>query len=124
MGSKGRKDRKKTLLYISIFIIVNILAIFLIIRSENRNINKSLADYVQNTKEYFDEIMDDYERSFRIFTQMLAREIENNPDPDDIWNYLKSIDPAMLEIEGETYSGLYMYYDDRFLYSWDTPYSE
>ena len=30
---------------------------------------------------------------------------------------------TLLEIEGETYDGLYMYYQDRYLYSWDTPYS-
>ena len=55
---------------------------------------------------------------------MMAREIENNPNPDDIWDYLKSIDSPMLEIEGDTFDGLYMYYQGRYLYSWDTPYSQ
>ena len=30
----------------------------------------------------------------------------------------------MLQIEGETFDGLYMYYQDRYLYSWDTPYEQ
>lgn len=29
----------------------------------------------------------------------------------------------LLEIEGDTFDGLYMYYEGRYLYSWDTPYS-
>ena len=59
-----------------------------------------------------------------IISNMMAREIENNPNPDDIWDYLKGIDSPMLEIEGDTFDGLYMYYQGRYLYSWDTPYSQ
>ena len=54
----------------------------------------------------------------------MAREIEEHPDPDEIWDYLKKIDSRMFEIEGDTFDGLYMYYKGRYLYSWDTPYSE
>ena len=36
---------------------------------------------------------------------MLSWEIENNPDPDQIWNYLKTIDTKMLDIEGDTFDG-------------------
>ena len=54
---------------------------------------------------------------------MMTQEIGNHPEPDAIWDYLKSIDSKMLEIEGDTFDGLYMYYKGRYLYSWDTPYS-
>ena len=56
--------------------------------------------------------------------RMMAGEIENKPDPDDIWNYLKGIDPKLMAIEGDTFDGLYMYYKGGYLYSWNTPYSE
>ena len=124
MEPEGRRHRKNVILYAAIFIIVNVLAILMIIRAENRTIDNSLANYLQSTKRHFNEIMEDYKRSFCIFTQMLTREIEKEPDPEDIWKFLKSIDPVMPEIEGETYLGLYMYYNNCFLYSWDTPYSE
>ena len=68
--------------------------------------------------------MDNYSHSFQLFAYMMTNEIKNHPDPDDIWNYLKSIDHPMLEIEGDTFDGLYMYYKGRYLYSWDTPYSQ
>lgn len=54
---------------------------------------------------------------------MMRNEIKSSPDPDSIWDFLKGIDSTMLEIEGDTFDGLYMYYQGRYLYSWDTPVS-
>lgn len=56
--------------------------------------------------------------------EMMRNEIKSRLDPDSIWDFLKGIDSTMLEIVGDTFDGLYMYYQGRYLYSWDTPYSQ
>ena len=61
--------------------------------------------------------LDVYKRPFRLFAEMMTQEIGNHPEPDSIWDYLKSMDSKMLEIEGDTFDGLYMYYKGRYLYS-------
>lgn len=124
MKRKKRGISKKNIVFIAVFLAINILTILIVGKRETAYIAQALADDAGETQELFREVMDNYERSFQIFVQMMAREIENNPDPDDIWDYLKSVDPTLLEIEGETFDGLYMYYQGRYLYSWDTPYSE
>ncbi len=45
-------------------------------------------------------------------------------DPDVIWDDLKTLDRKLAAIEGDTFDGVYMVYQDRYLYSWDTPYSQ
>ena len=117
-------EHKKTLLFTAIFIIVNIAGIFFISIHESNAIDKYLIEEATDTRDDFNNVLADYKHSFQIFTEMLSREIENNPDPDQIWNYLKTIDTKMLDIEGDTFDGLYMYYKGRYLYSWDTPYAE
>lgn len=124
MGEVKKRDHKKTAIFAAIFLLINILALVLIVQQEKVSIAKSLISHTSETNAQFGEIMDNYEQSFQLFAQMMAREIENNPSPDGIWDYLKGIDAPMLEIEGETFDGLYMYYKGRYLYSWDTPYSE
>ena len=47
--------------------------------------------------------MENYKHSFRLFAEMMTQEIGNHPEPDAIWDYLKSIDSKMLEIEGDTF---------------------
>ncbi|MDC7290569.1 sensor domain-containing diguanylate cyclase [Blautia schinkii] len=110
--------------YIAAFLIVNIIAAVFIVRRESEHVDNSLYAHGTQAKEQVEQVLDDYRHSFELFSQMMSQEIKNNPDPDDIWDYLKSIDATMLEIEGDTFDGLYMYYKGRYLYSWDTPYSE
>ena len=83
-----------------------------------------MTTHVSHSNSKLEDVMDNYSHSFQLFAYMMTNEIKNHPDPDDIWNYLKSIDHPMLEIEGDTFDGLYMYYKGRYLYSWDTPYSQ
>ena len=85
--------------------------------------NQKLFDQAAETEAQFGEIMETYERSFQLFAHMMAREIEHEPDPDSVRTYLKGMDASLLNIVGETYDGLYMYYKGQYLYSWDTPYS-
>lgn len=124
MQRKKLEGRRKTVIMVLVFIAVNILAVCLIGRREQRAIDGNLAEHAGETGTDFQEIMDNYKHSFRLFAQMMTQEIESHPDPDAIWDYLKSIDSKMLDIEGDTFDGLYMYYKGRYLYSWDTPYSQ
>lgn len=118
------KKWKKGIWYGAAFLVINLLAILWISRKEHSYINNSISSHAEYSMNKAEDVMDNYLHSFSLFSHMLARETEQNPNPDDIWNYLKSIDTKMLEIEGDTFDGLYMYYKGRYLYSWDTPYSE
>ena len=110
--------------FIAAFVIVNIIAAVFIVRRENRYVDSSLLAHGTQAGEQVEEVLDNYRHSFELFVQMMSQEIESHPDPDYIWDYLKGIDSTMLEIEGDTFDGLYMYYKGRYLYSWDTPYSQ
>lgn len=110
--------------FIAAFLIINLAAILLIGRKESSYIRDSFSSHAEQSRAKMEDVMDNYIHSFQLFSNMMAREIKNNPNPDDIWDYLKSIDSTMLEIEGDTFDGLYMYYQGRYLYSWDTPYSQ
>lgn len=116
--------KKKGFLYVLFFVLVNIGMVVVLVGKEQRYIEESLYGHAQNAQEHVEEVMENYIHSFQLFSNMMAREIENQPDPDAIWNYLKEIDPQMKAIEGDTFDGLYMYYQDRYLYSWDTPYEQ
>ncbi len=122
------KDKKYSRIrrrrFIAVFLAVNVLAVLLIAGREKDYVKKSFMDHGEECQEDLAEVMENYRHSFRLFAQMMAREIENRPDPDDIWSYLKGIDPKLMAIEGDTFDGLYMYYQGRYLYSWDTPYSQ
>lgn len=119
-----KKEQKRKLWYFAAFLAVNLAAIFILGRKELNFVNKSLNSHVRHSMEQTEDVMQNYIHSFQLFSHMMAREIEEHPDPDVIWDYLKQIDPQMLKIEGETFDGLYMYYQGRYLYSWDTPYSQ
>lgn len=119
-----KRDKKKAVIYSVIFVVVNILAIVFVGKREATVIDNNLQTYADETKEQFDKIMEEYKHSFRLFTEILARELYNNPEPDDMWNYLKDLDKSLLEIEGNTFDGVYMYYQGRYLYSWNTPYAQ
>ena len=121
MGEKIRK--RKAVIFVVTFLAVNLIALSIITVWESVSVNQRLTAHAEEIGAGFDEVMDSYERSFMIFAQMMGREIQNNPNPDILWDYLKSIDAPLLAIEGETFDGLYMYYQGRYLYSWDKPYS-
>lgn len=121
---KKRKISKRNRWFAAIFVVVNVLGVLAAGWRESGYIESSLSAYAREIEDKTVGVIDNYKHSFQLFSQMMAREIKNNPDPDDIWDYLKGIDSAMLEIEGETFDGLYMYYQGRYLYSWDTPYSQ
>lgn len=123
MKAVKQRGRKRALLFAAIILAVNIVTMLILGNRELAAINQSLLVRAQDTQKQFEDVMQNYERSFRLFSQMMEREIERNPDPDAIWDYLKSVDAPLLEIEGETFDGLYMCYQGRYLYSWDTPYS-
>lgn len=124
MGEIKSDKKKKRIIFAAIFLIVNILGIFLIGKRESTDIDNILSKDAENTRTQFQAVMNNYTHSFQLFSKMMSQKLESSPKPDDIWNYLKSIDEEMLEIEGNTFDGLYMYYQERYLYSWDTPYSE
>lgn len=115
---------KKRRWSVVIFLFVNILAVTVICKRESQYVAKSLSEHADHSQAQAEGVMEKYSHSFQLFSQLLSREIQNNPDPNDIWNYLKGIDSKMKDIEGDTFDGLYMYYKGRYLYSWDTPYSE
>lgn len=123
MEATRRKSRKKWILFAAIFCGVNILAIIFLAGKESKYIKEILAEHAKDTKIQFEAVMDDYERSFQLLAQMMSLQIEKDPDPEAILAYLKKMDPVLLGIEGATYDGIYMYYQGRYLYSWDTPYS-
>lgn len=110
--------------YVVVFIVVNLIGTLLVVRIEDSYIDNVFKSHLKVYKDDVDDVMSDYMHSFELFRHILSREIENNPDPNQIWDYLKSIDQEFLAIEGQTFDGLYMYYQDRYLYSWDTPYEQ
>lgn len=122
MGEEKRRN-KKAVIFVVTFLVVNLLALSIITVWESVSVNRRLTAHAEEIGAGFDEVMDSYEQSFKIFAQMMGREVQNNPNPDILWDYLKSIDAPLLAIEGETFDGLYMYYQGRYLYSWDKPYS-
>lgn len=119
-----KKKIKKSWQYIIIFLLCNLFAIWIINSKESSYINDCLSNHTSRSHNELEDVMENYTHSFGLFTYMMTNEIKDHSDPDDIWNYLKSIDHPMLEIEGDTFDGLYMYYKGRYLYSWDTPYSQ
>lgn len=121
--NKNRKGRRK-IRFAAVFLIANILGISLIGGREIMTINRILSEDAERTETQFQDVLDNYTHSFRLFVQMMSQKIESSPDPEEIWDYLKKIDSEMFDIEGDTFDGLYMYYQGRYLYSWDTPYSE
>lgn len=123
MNEGKKRNLRRKCLFAAAFLLVNVLSIAALGVRESAVINRSLSQHTRDTQERFDGIMENYERSFRLFVQMMRREIAHSPDPDEIWDYLKALDDPLLEIEGDTFDGLYMYYQGRYLYSWSTPYS-
>ena len=77
-------DRKKTFVFVAIFLVVNVVGIFFISIHESNVIDKCLTEEASDTRHDFNDVLKDYKHSFQIFSEMLSREIENNPDPDPV----------------------------------------
>ena len=94
------KNRKKALAMAVTFVVVNLIAVFLIGGKESATIDRSLTGHAESTKAQFQDVMDNYKQSFQLFVQMMSHEIDRTPDPDQVLAYLKDMDPKLLEIEG------------------------
>lgn len=120
MRSRGRT---RTARFVAVAVAVNIAAIAGICLCEKAAIDAVFLSETQAVERSLHEKMGDYAHSFGIFSEMMAREVERQPDPDSVERFLKDIDGPLMELEGDTFDGLYMYYQGRYLYSWDTPHA-
>lgn len=118
MGARAR-SRRAVLAVAAVA--VNIATLAAVFSLESATIDDVLAEESRTVEERFDGVMDGYEHSFLLFSQMLSWEIERDPDPDGVERFLKRADAPLLGIEGDAFDGLYAYYAGRYLYSWDTP---
>lgn len=116
--------KNRTYLFLLTFLLVNLLTASVLFIHEKAVIHSDLSSHTLSTLNKFNSIMMNYKRSFQLFAEMMSQEIERHPEPESMWDYLKDIDVRLQEIEGDTFDGLYMYYQQQYLYSWDTPYSE
>lgn len=116
--------KKHQLWYVAGFLIINLAACIIIGNHAYRQIQADMNAHALQSQEEVQSVMDDYRHSFQLFTTMLEREVEAEPKPAVIWKYLKKLDKQLQAIEGDTFDGLYMYYRNSYLYSWDTPYEQ
>ena len=119
-----KKKRGRAYRSAALILMVNLLAISAVGVREVFAVRRDLTAHGEQAVEKVQDVMEDYLHSFRLFVHEMSGQIEAHPDPDYIWDYLKRIDPEFGAIEGKTFDGLYMYYQGRYLYSWDTPYSQ
>lgn len=124
MGMQKNKKWYRRFYYTIFFLLVNVLAVLILGKREAGFVDAAMTGHAEASMDGVEDVMGNYIHSFQLFAHIMAREIEEHPDPDEILDYLKKIDSRMFEIEGDTFDGLYMYYKGRYLYSWDTPYSE
>lgn len=114
---------KRTAVFAAIAVAVNVVAFAAIGANEREVIHAELEAQADAVGRRFDSVMDGYEHSFLLLSQMVANQIASDPDPAKMEAFLKRLDAPLLAIEGDTFDGLYLYYQGRYLYSWDTPYS-
>lgn len=124
MKASSRKVPHRQLVLGLFFLIVNLIAGSLIAVQETQHIQQLLARRGEQAQEKLGGVMADYTHSFQLFSQLLQQTLDAHPDPDVIWDDLKTLDRKLAAIEGDTFDGVYMVYQDRYLYSWDTPYSQ
>ncbi|EEF67099.1 cache domain-containing protein [Holdemania filiformis] len=124
MKASSRKVPHRQLVLGLFFLIVNLIAGSLIAVQETQHIQQVLARRGEQAQEKLGGVMADYTHSFQLFAQLLQQTLDAHPDPDVIWDDLKTLDRKLAAIEGDTFDGVYMVYQDRYLYSWDTPYSQ
>lgn len=87
------------------------------------SVKAQLDDTCDRTTESFTAIMQNYTHSFQLFEELLRLKIDSGTGADEVEAYLKQEDARLKKIEGEDFDGVYMCYQGRYLYSWDTPYS-
>lgn len=121
---KRSKLKKHHVWYIGSFLICNLIGGIFIGNHAYQQIQNDVKQHGLRAQQEVQNVMDDYLHSFQLFTTMLSREITVEPNTDDIWKYLKKLDKQLLDTEGDTFDGLYMYYQNAYLYSWDTPYEQ
>lgn len=83
--------------------------------------SQDLQTIESHTKEDFTTIVDSYEHSFLFFEEILAPKIEDNIPYEEMWDYLYEqgdYGKKWNDIEGADYDGVYMYYNEHFVYSW------
>lgn len=124
MKASSKKVPHRQLVLGLFFLIVNLMAGSLIAVQETQHIQQVLARRGEQAQEKLGGVMADYTHSFQLFAQLLQQTLDAHPDPDVIWDELKTLDRKLAAIEGDTFDGVYMVYQDRYLYSWDTPYSQ
>ncbi len=124
-GAGGRRKGRigRILTVIAVVAVVNGAALAIVSSHERAVVAEVLASEAAEVEDRFSVVMEGYEHSFLLFSRMMAREIERDPDPDAVEAFLKQSNDELLEVEGDTFDGLYLYYKGRYLYSWDTPHS-
>lgn len=118
--NKGQRKKRRAVFAI-VAVAVNLVAFAAVYAVETAAIDDVLTSETCSISQRFDTVMDDYEHSFLLFSQMMERQIADDPDPDHVERFLKEANDPLTAIEGDTFDGLYMYYAGRYLYSWDTP---
>ena len=124
MKASKSKVQHRQLVLVLFFLGVNLIAGSLIAVQESRHVQQVLTHHGEQAQEKLGSVMADYTHSFQLFAQLLQQTVNDHPDPDFIWDHLKTLDRPLAAIEGDTFDGVYMVYQDRYLYSWDTPYSQ
>lgn len=124
MKASKSKVQHRQLVLVLFFLGVNLIAGSLIAVQESRHVQQVLTHHGEQAQEKLGSVMADYTHSFQLFAQLLQQTVSDHPDPDFIWDHLKTLDRPLAAIEGDTFDGVYMVYQDRYLYSWDTPYSQ
>ena len=115
--------RKQTAAFAAIAVAVNVAALVIIGAGEREMIHAQLDAETDRVEQRFDDVMDGYGHSFSLLVQMVENQMAADPGADGMEAFLKRMDAPLLAIEGEAFDGLYLYYQGRYLYSWDTPYS-
>ena len=92
MGMQKNKKWYRRFYYTIFFLLVNVLAVLIPGQKGGRFVD---ARHDGACRSLMDGVEDDggkLHTSFQLFAHIMAREIEEHPDPDEIWDYLKKID--------------------------------
>lgn len=111
---EGQRRKRRTA-YALVALLVNVVAFTAVYFVEARAIDETLASETRDIASRFDGVMDDYEHSFLLFSHMMGDRIAQDPNPDRVEQFLKEANDPLDAIEGDTFDGLYMYYEGRYL---------
>ncbi len=115
------KKRTRRALFAAIAVAANVIAFSAVYSFEHSAIDDTLASETNAVSERFDGVMEEYRHSFLLFSLMLTWQIDLDSNPASIESFLKQAHEPLLEAEGDSFDGLYLYYQGKYLYSWDTP---